>query len=390
MASELPPGVIGGEPFGQGTSLTLSELTGEDPVTLELAGRALPYRPVGFSGTMRAEFTWYPGNPTATVQVFGSQEDPTTMHGMWKTKYLAKATEDGATVQNTALATVNNVDITSALELVQEVDRIRRRGQLLRFQWDAIIRKGILTKFSYEFDNRLDIHWEMTFTWINQGEEEVAAVLSNLGNLSSVSGSWSSTVARMRNAITQPFNRITNSMQKALVQAENALDGTAAIGDTVTATVDAAYSPIETAQKLAGIFDQVIDRGAQIKETISSQFTNLQFVKNYEDAAEQMSQSFYDRLVNLSWQREVYESASEMEAQGALQKSEALKQITPDVVESITARFGQDLRDISLDAYGTANEWRTLLVYNGFTQSELQAGQVVLIPKLNTLSTSNG
>jgi hypothetical protein len=47
------------------------------------------------------------------------------------------------------------------------------------------------------------------------------------------------------------------------------------------------------------------------------------------------------------------------------------------------AREGEDLRDVSTLYYGTPNQWRSLMVYNGLTTTELYAGQYVTIPRLD-------
>lgn len=377
------------EVFGQGTNISITELTGEKR-ELVLGGRALPYRPIGFGGTMRAEFTWYPGNPTATVQVLGAQEDETSIHGKWKSKYLGEATTIGSSqtdIVKTAIATLDSVDIDNAMRLVQVVDDFRRKGQLLRFQWDVVIRKGILSKFTYEIDNRLDISWTMSFQWINQGEDEVPAVLSNQIDLASVSATWSSVAKRVKDSVLKPFKQLTNSLKTLTDKTDALLENVDGVAGTVSSVVNSATSSLQGAQRLAGVFDTVISKAEEVKSNLDAQWTSLQFstTESVEQLTAPTNAAFYDRLINLSWEREVYESASEAQVQAALQKSDALKQITPNVVTTVIARFGQDLRDISTQAYGTPNEWRSLLAYNGFEQSELEAGQVVLVPKLDSV-----
>jgi hypothetical protein len=362
------------EVFGEGTALRITELSGEGR-TLSLAGRALPYRPIGFSGTMRAEFTWYPGNPTATVQVLGASEDTTSINGMWKTKFLTPI--DGTAP---AIATLAGVNIGNSMDLVLAVDDIRRKGQLLEFQWDVIIRWGILTKFTYKFNNRLDVTWEMTFTWINQGEPEVPAVLSNQINLASISGAWASLQVRLQGALEFPPNEETGGLTALNDTADKVLQNISAIGDTVTSTVSSATDAVDAAQRFSGVFDTTIDAAASVKADLDSQWESLQFVSPDTNP----NLAFYQRLVNLTWKREVYETMSASESQAALQKSDALKQITPDVIKTFLGREGQDLRDISTQVYGTPNEWRTLADYNGLTSSELTAGQVILAPQLAT------
>jgi len=77
------------------TVFSIRELTG-DKRTLDLRTRALPYRPLTFTGTMRAEFTAYPGNPVRTAQVLGASEEDTTVKGYWKDRFIAQGFANSA------------------------------------------------------------------------------------------------------------------------------------------------------------------------------------------------------------------------------------------------------------------------------------------------------
>src|SRR5262245_24990140 len=84
--------------LNKASSFTIEELSTEDVRknrVVRLIGRALPYRPITFSGTMRHDITWYPGNPEATIQVLGAAEDPTTINGRWSDRWLGSEEDLG-------------------------------------------------------------------------------------------------------------------------------------------------------------------------------------------------------------------------------------------------------------------------------------------------------
>lgn len=53
------------------------------------------------------------------------------------------------------------------------------------------------------------------------------------------------------------------------------------------------------------------------------------------------------------------------------------------------AREGDDLRDVSQMYYGTPTQWRSLMLYNELTTTELYAGQYVAIPRLDPASSED-
>src|SRR5262245_12238919 len=139
---------------------TVQELSG-DGRTLELTSRALPYRPFTLEGEHRVEVTWYPGNPVGTAQVLGAKETTTSINGWWKDRFLGDVD-----VSAPALASVDGTPITSARQLAETVDDIRRKGQLLEVVWNHLARRGFITSFRQTWHTIKDLEWEIEFTWI--------------------------------------------------------------------------------------------------------------------------------------------------------------------------------------------------------------------------------
>jgi len=372
--------------MGDPTSFKIQEITGNNPLSLELFGRAMPYRGPKFTGEMRAEFTRYPGNPVATVQVLGANEGSTTFQGMWKDRFIRQLTDPDAAgnvkfVQNTGIALFCDQDVRDVMNLVKMADRIRRRGQLLRVTWDELVYHGILRKFSHAWDRREDVNWEMEFEWVSQGEPQQAVAF---------------------NAPTDPSQaneEINNWFLKALATASswlaavNVVKGvadevvryTAAISNLVGESMDvvsrnylAVVDTGSTVKRLGGIYLRL---GQQSGEAIAS--------LRQQPAQTLVTQGTNQPVVGLGRLTDSAHRSRSLQRQfrelraAAIRRSQEMSAQQPGqtVLAIIVSKDGQNLRDISTQFYGTPSEWQRLAQFNGLHQSRLTAGTTVIVPK---------
>jgi hypothetical protein len=357
-------------------------LTG-DKNHLLLYGRALPYRPLPFAGKMRAEFTRYPGNPIATIQMIGPDEGTTTINGMWKDRFIKTTSDLGAPVfGQPGIATYNGATVANVFDLVQRVDGFRRRGQLLEVGWDEIVRHGIIRTFTQRWLRREDVEWELEFEWASQGENELP-----------VGFSVTPPIVDIINGIIDSVNELTDAI--AIIQAayspiaswmntiSNALDAiqeaAGALVDLATQAVNGVLAPLALAKKLTSTVQTIIDKAKEIDDTIASLPARAsRYVQDISSLtqAEALESERLNRQARRAARKTRAESArkrQEMQANSQEQRPLAV----------ITAKEGQDLRDISREAYGTPDEWRRLMAYNGFITSKLTAGDQVIVPKLS-------
>ena len=145
--------------------ITLSEVEGSLTVTLESS--TLPERGVSVEVRQRAKVTWYPGASTASVQLFGTQEEPITFRGRLRDTWLE--TTNGA------------LDITARLralvlgqQLVELVwaETSERDGKSSEVV--PLTRRGYLTRLTPIYDRSADIAYEIEFTPTEADEAEVA------------------------------------------------------------------------------------------------------------------------------------------------------------------------------------------------------------------------
>lgn len=423
------------------TSFVITELVAPFN-TLVLEGRALPYQGFRLSGKMRGEFTWYPGNPVATVQVLGAEEAPTAVNGMWKDRFMAAFDALGLPVISgrTAKATFNGLDVANVRDLSEIVDGFRLRGLLQEVGWDQFVRQGLMIRYDSNWIRREDVEWEMEWQWINRGEPVTPVAFGVRVPAIDILNQISAAIDDLKAALDAPFafvSAIQNEATNALAAIEEAAS---AVADIANKAAKALLSPLEVArstlsalntvkdqaQEIADIFQSVPARAQRISADIVAEAQQLvggdvsvqagasggvggtaggvvgaAAVQTGAVAAPETTSNSQTAGIDQLTQEQVLQAeatkrnvrfASRNLRSIATQRADevaAQATVVPDV-QSFVARDGMDLRDASTRFYGTPEEWKRLLTYNNLESSKLTAGQILLVPPLNTPLESLG
>src|ERR1700690_3424684 len=120
---------------GTSSSFSIQELTGPDLRLVVLQGRGLPYRPFKLSTNQRVELEWLPGSPEATSTVLSSKEDPATLNGYWKDKFIGVSGQDDSAGQGPPPILSQGVGIPPVIDASRLFDSLCRYGQLLEVTW---------------------------------------------------------------------------------------------------------------------------------------------------------------------------------------------------------------------------------------------------------------
>lgn len=420
-------GLIVSEP----STLFISELTGDRNI-LQLRGRTLPYRPLTFEGGMRAEFTWYPGNPVATVQMLGADEKTTSINGMWKDKFVRSRNDVGLPVLtgSTGVATFNGQRIADVRDLVEIVDAFRMRGQLIELSWDQFKRQGIFIRFRQTWQRREDVEWEMEFQWINRGEPQTPVAFAPSVPDLDISNQISDAVTGLTTIIEAPFALVTTINNEITEIIETIEGAVGSLSDIANKAIDATLSPLEAVRStLAAI--QTIKAEAQaildLTETVPAralrQAASIELLVNQVAAGsdvavtETQTQTEAGAITTVSvsstgavnalqttsetqtsaiaeitheesleaevYKRDVRAAARNVRSVAAQREQELEAQTVrvPNVIV-FSATADSDLRDVATRFYDNPEEWKSLLIYNNFDSSKLEAGQIVLVPPL--------
>ena len=362
------------------STFVIREVTGDNH-NLTLEGRCLPYRPVSFAGSMRAEFTWYPGNPVATVQMLGAKEEATSINGMWKDRFIRTFTDTGAPVVEgrTGVARFDGAVLDDVRSICRVVDGFRMRGQLLEVGWDEITRHGILTSFKQTWQRREDVEWEMEFQWVSRGEPATPIAFGTDIPQVDIAAKMQAAISTLSTALQSPFALVTTVESQLEASMGVLTSAGAALEDLANKAAAAAMTPMEVAKSTLATFQTIEQEAENIDATLQSRPARaLRSAASVADVTQEeaLEAEGYKRGARVAT-RAVRSSAAQ---QG--QELAAATTRQPNI-RTVIARQDQDLRDISNQFYGTPTEWRRLADYNHLSGSRLDAGTIVLVPPLN-------
>lgn len=366
------------------STFTIKEKGGQNR-SLTFSGRALPYRPLKLTGKMRAEFTRYPGNPIATAQVLGAEEAPTSISGTWKDRFLKQTDDDGNYVVPDGAVEMDDGQgaakmLADVEAIVEAVDSFRMEGQLVEVTWDSRVRHGIIVEFTQIWQRHEICEWEIGFEWISRGEAQLPINFAEAPKFAlsqlSLKGAFNNLLDAVHEAIELEqsfFNKVADYTNKL----SDAVDS---VNDAVTSVVKSALSVTDSARRLSSIFETIKDDAEGLRNLVQSIPARVMVAT--EDIAEV---TFGGALYAADWARRVGGYADQMRALAAQQQADLLAAFDEqEVLDIFDARQDTDLRDVSTRFFGTPDQWKSLMSYNGFLGSKLNAGDEVLIPKLRT------
>ena len=367
--------------MGTPSSLTITTLDDNGKSiqpTLELAGRALPYQGLELEGSMRAEFTWYPGNAVATVQMLGASEKATTIKGMWKDRFIKTSTDEGTAVQNTGIARFNNAPVADVLDLANKVERMRLSGRLLEFKWDSIVRHGILLRFRQSWVRIEDLEWEMEFQWISRGEPQSPPSLPASVSTDTFAQNMRNLVDAFKSALVPPPELQVVADFTASVQAASEVieDATLEMQNAAINATSLILAPSAAAEAALAAAKSIQDSAASVVETVET-YPPLQLVSSSEPLG------LGDALLADSYSRGIKKAAQDIQFLCAGEGETLRASVQQDILlASFIARSPTDLRDVSTQYYGSPDQWRYLMQYNNLSSSLLSVGTLVLVPKI--------
>lgn len=382
----------------------IDELDGQER-TVILTARALPYPPYTLAGTQKVEVTYLAGNPIATPDVTGPEEENTEINGFWKDKFLGLGAGETPIV-------VNGVAVRTTREITQIMDSIRREGQLLAVTWDIHVRHGFLERFEQKWRNVHDCEWTMRFKWISQGDDPLPAVISATPNLSD-----------LQFGLQQELNVFDAAKLPFIPAALDWIANVQALGTQLTSQVESitgaassvastALLPFDAARRCISACSSVINI---VKEGIEDIDSRVAFSINMGEGtsgflAQGLLQqaisglgtqgqgqvitdgrdlpmdrlSIGERMQTYDYTYGIRRSLRSQQSIAVTNRSNLLGKAQTNILGTYTAREGDDLRDVSEIFYGTPFNWRQIMQFNDLDTAELDVGQLVLVPKMTT------
>lgn len=343
----------------------ITELTGSQR-SISLGGRALPYRGVSWGATMRSKQTWYPGNPRGTLQVLGPQYEPTIIVGCWKARYLVNG--------KSAIGQVGFPDLElspwSPDALVAAFYSILNAGNALRVEWRAEVREGILKRFvpTYGRPTGVDVEWEMEFEWSGANDAPAPRAAESPPDPSGelreeLNDADSAADARPQTVVPEVRTELRDLQAQYRRGAGSMFDNFRLIAASPAVPLGQISSLIATTELLREEIDHERDAIAGVPRqgiTLSDRVSDLLDVER--------------------WRRTVSFEQGDLR-NGCLRRAKQAKdRAIPGALTVVTVPGDTTLRRLSFTYYGTADEWQRIADVNGFVDSLVPAGTVVVIP----------
>ena len=380
-------------PVDTTSALMLTALGGS---VLELTRRALPYLPLSLTGKQRAEFTWYPGSPQATVQMLGPEEDAITINGYWKDRFIAGSGD----------AKIDNAAVSDVATLVQAVDTMRRQGRQITLAWAGLSRIGHITSFTQTWHNTHDVEWELEFSVLAQESTTVSAGSAPSLNQAGIAASAvaeadafaNSVFGRKREAVQQGTedlvgrgaqfgvagDAVLNPLQQLNAALEEADTQVTAFASTLAGYAQAATAlittPTETARSIiatcSSTITQITNAAGTLVDSSLTEWYSITSPNGIDGVP------FGLQVGGRSYQRQVGNAIKSVVSFCAVTRYEVARQVQGETQQTYQAVVDIDLRDVSTMFYKTPNQWRYLMTQNELLTSRLQTGQVIIIPQL--------
>lgn len=401
MANQIP---------NDSSSLTLAQ---EGGGTLKLTQRALPYMPLSIGGKQRAEFVWYPGSPQATVQMLGPEEDVIVLKGFWKDKFIEgtgaakyyqgdpnahaglKTSQERWTTFN---LTESAASIPNVVELVKIVDDMRRMGKRTTMQWDRLKRIGHITSFTQTWQTTHYCEWELEFSVVAQEETTVEVVIADKPSLTSKATQAASDRRDVQTARLAPrpiaisplgpFAKQLNEFDNAALawtnyfaaSAQNIANGVFLIPNVVRSVIATSTGAVNACNAIIATFlDKALTESLAFASGVG---TVVEMVTGERNMLREDSLPYGIQLGAASYTRGIRGSILQVRNNNAVTRYEYQRQMTQgNQAVSVLAKEAMDLRDICEQYYGTSDNWKQLMLYNGLTSSRLEAGTLVFVPQ---------
>lgn len=394
-----------------------------DSLSVTLQDRALPYRPISINGRQRAEFTWYPGSPNATVQMLGPEEGVISLRGFWKDRFLA-----GSDNVNALRGGGNPLSRTDTVaDLVRLVDEMRRRGKQICLTWDDLIRYGHITSFTQTWHNHHDCEWEMEFSVISQ-EDPTTKVSTLAFKAPTAADVWMAATNKTQEASKLNFDSVwgepdTTSPSQPPDDVSALVFSTATtikqepppwwetgwrdvVGAAETARGFGGYVELaanEWANGLGNVAQQALyiaqtpsELGRNVLNAITGPvatlfraggslldgaLTEYYTYAELAGAVQPDNTPFGIQLGQKSYLTRWKAFVQDVRTSNAVVRARYTEELMNTTVRTFVAPADMDLRDVCTKFYGTQDGWIELMIYNGLVDPRIPAGFVVRVPE---------
>jgi hypothetical protein len=365
----------------------------EKPITaatMSFGGWALPHEKPNFETEQRSKKTMYPGNPVATLQVYGPNFPNTIFVGEYHWRYTAinvvgsgfEAVDGGSAQATNSPPSVNASTQTTPEYIQEKLEALCISGQGVEVHWSGNIRKGILKKVNFQPKRREDIPYTLDFEWSQRSDQSAPPYVITPFPLDS-SGEQSVHAANLASLVVAPdaVPDLLSSGATSLVEgiATAAADMAAAI---VNLSLQSGTGTAAGPGNSPAALQQLAVRGVQDCGLIQQSCAALlDLLEPAASDAALVTQDPAQLIAYEVWRCGLIEEAIATNSDAYNSQMAFAASISQTAVTAYRAKGATDLRDVAVLFGQDASAWTEIANFNYLDDSALAAGQLVIIPQ---------
>lgn len=323
---------------------------------VRLVGNQMPQVPFTFGGEQRTNKMYYPGEPEPSIQVLGPSETDVTINGQLKD------------IQNAG-------DQVGYSQLVRDnIERIRFKGSLCKFQLGDWIRHGYITKTNFEIRRKTRMNYSITLSIVSFESPPTNAKFLERTPIT-VPLAISAELTRAR---TNLFIAQSNMPQfPDPSYAEIILNITGRVAQEIAELTGYVDGVFRQAQNIRQSIDRALGLIGVVRNRIREMQVQLGLLDPFESSAsveQKLNQAAYNTFL-------LSNSVS------LNQTLERFKEQFREIVDRLPLQVylpiqGDTWPKIATKMYGSPDDWRLIAEYNSFDICEpVPIGQRIEIPQ---------
>jgi hypothetical protein len=249
---------------------------------------------------------------------------------------------------------------------------MRKAGALMRVEWMSFVRYGHLTKAEFPESDGDEVEWRIEFAWTGDTDVQPKASVvdwsskSLLQKLLDFTGQLNNILAGLLYTAQLTLAPFTNAVADLLTDLDRLVK-------TLGKFASFQLVPAEVGIGLKASFYRLRDSTLGLLADIDSRDGRLEGARRFDNPAMQLSDLAVRQL------RQLLAVIAEQIAE-ELKRLEAV--LSRETRETYRVTSFKTLRDVSLEVYGTKDNWRQIASFNGLASSIVGPNTELRIPKL--------
>jgi hypothetical protein len=329
---------------------------------LVLGGRTVPLQGFEFSVEQRGETRWQVGSAEGEALLSGPELPPTDFEFRWKQRTLA----GGATLDGAQVDTVE--------DLVAALWGMARDSVLVTIEWERWNQVGWIQRVGVPIERPREFAVTLTVEWVKESEQQQRRrpkPAANFGEeIIGVADPWTVQLRKVRRPVA--LNQQAGfDVEDLLVEVNRSLNE----ADRARRRFrNSRATAISTAGKMAESFGRIVRLGDSIRTEASRPPHDVLPIDEPSS-----------RIVFEYYRSSAARAGVLARHEAARRRRKLLNEARPDVLFRHVASQDQDLRMLAYQTYGRVDAWSDIASFNELASSVLQAGQSILMPRLEAL-----